>query len=1632
MWSKNANLPNEDQTWQGALDYVKSMNSGSGLGGYHDWRLSNRKELFSLIDHSKLGPALPASHPFQNVQSYSYWSSTTSLAFDTFIACVVHMWNGFVDYCNKSGYIYVWPVRSGQGPVAETVSIPNILTGPISGATGTSYSYTTGGSISNFGHSVEYQFDWTGDGSDLSPWGSTTQSKTWTVAGTYTVKARARCATHSSVISGWTSGLSVTISGLTETVSTPNPPSGPASGVTDTSYSYSTGGSISNLGHTVEYQFDWKGDGSDLSAWGSGTQSKGWTVPGTYNVQARARCTIDTSVISSWSGAIAVTITTGGNGVINLPQTGQTKCYNSLGAEINCAGTGQDGESQVGVEWPEPRFTVSDDCVTDNLTGLMWAKTGNLPDGTKTWQGALVYVASINYGSGLCGHKDWRLPNVNELESLINSGEANTANWLNNQGFNNVQADFYWSSTTYAYYTDFAWIVSMWDGYVFFSYKSSYYYVWPVRSGQSGTLVPSEIWKTGQTTSYASGDDGDLEKGVSWPAPRFIDHDDETITDNLTGLMWAKNANLPNGEKTWQGALDYVKSINNGTGLGGHYDWRLPNRKELFSLIDRSRNSPALPSDSTFQNVQAGYYWSSTTYASNTDVAWVVSMWSGVVNNNNKSFDVYVWPVRSGQGPLGYPDISVTPNPVPFGNVNVGGTSDQTVTIKNDGNANLVVGTITQPTQPFSKYNDNCSGQTIAPNSTCTVTYRFAPTTSGSFSSSSNIPSNDPDENPAIVSLNGVGVVETVSIPNILTGPVSGTTGVAYSYTTGGSTSNFGHSVEYQFDWKGDGTDLSSWGSATQSKIWTSAGTYTVKARARCATHTSVISGWSTGLSVTISTTGVYIATRDLPDCYIPSVPLSVTITVTPSATTNNYGVVETPPNGWTISEINENGWWDNEFYNWVRWYFRDKNNRTLTYKTTPPFGETGSKTFLGWAIFDEDVVTIGGDSTIEKCPPETVSIPNVPSGPTSGSSGISYSYTTGGSTSNLGHSLEYQFDWKGDGTDLSPWGSATQSKIWTSAGTYNVRARARCATDTLVVSGWSSGLSVTIVGGGIATRDLPDCYISFPLSVTITVTPGGTTSSYAVEDSPPSGWTVSNINENGQWDDANKKVKWGPFFDHNARTLTYQATPPVVETETKMFSGSASFDGMSVVVGGDSAIGVCSFHPAETNYDYRIGMNEVTAYGSAWKTGQNWPTPPNPIPVEYVTNAVYLWKMGEVYHYDGSASPPWVPGAASIHALTSQTTLQIPIGLGTGSATRTLPSTYEPSVVVSVSISVNPGQGTQGYAVEETPPNGWGVSDINESGQWDSVNKKVKWGPFFDANNRTLTYKAAPPVGETGTKTFSGTASFDGTNVTISGSSSILRKGAAIPDFNGDGRADILWRNKTTGQNVVWFMNGTTYSNYAEFMQVTDTNWQIVGTGDFNNDGKTDVLWRNTSTGQNVVWLMDGVNYGGYAWLLEVADLNWEIVGTGDFNGDGKTDILWRNKGTGQNVVWFMDGATYSSYAELMQVADANWEIVGTGDFNGDGKTDILWRNKSTGQNMVWYMNGAVYSSYAELMQVTDTNWQIVGTGDFNNDGKVDILWRNKSTGQNEVWFMNGAAFSSYSLIDTVADTNWEIVGPK
>ena len=196
---------------------------------------------------------------------------------------------------------------------------------------------------------------------------------------------------------------------------------------------------------------------------------------------------------------------------------------------------------------------------------------------------------------------------------------------------------------------------------------------------QTGTgalaALPAPVEKTGQTGCWdalgnsvsctGTGQDGELQKGITWPNPRFTDNTDSTVTDNLTGFMWLKDANCiysnysgfdtdataGDGRVTWQNALNFVAGINDGTYPncgGGYTDWRLPNVKELQSLIDFGEYNPALSYGHPFTGVQSLYYWSSTTWAGITNYAWDVSITSGLMYNYVKTYSYYVWPVRGG------------------------------------------------------------------------------------------------------------------------------------------------------------------------------------------------------------------------------------------------------------------------------------------------------------------------------------------------------------------------------------------------------------------------------------------------------------------------------------------------------------------------------------------------------------------------------------------------------------------------------------------------------------------------------------------------------------------------------------------------------------------------------------------------------------------------------------------------------------------------------------------------------------------------------------------------------------------------------------------------------------------------
>ena len=189
---------------------------------------------------------------------------------------------------------------------------------------------------------------------------------------------------------------------------------------------------------------------------------------------------------------------------------------------------------------------------------------------------------------------------------------------------------------------------------------------------KSAQAVPASVPKTGQTISYAARDDGDLERGVTWPVQRFSDNGNGTVTDNLTGLIWLRDASCTdisggvvktNGFLSWQDALTWSNGLaagkcglSDGSSTG---DWRLPNTDELDSLVDFGHYDPALPAAHPIYNIRSGTYWSSSTCSYSTTAAWVVSMGSGIINCHYKVTLLNVCPVRSGQvGSLG--SLSVT------------------------------------------------------------------------------------------------------------------------------------------------------------------------------------------------------------------------------------------------------------------------------------------------------------------------------------------------------------------------------------------------------------------------------------------------------------------------------------------------------------------------------------------------------------------------------------------------------------------------------------------------------------------------------------------------------------------------------------------------------------------------------------------------------------------------------------------------------------------------------------------------------------------------------------------------------------------------------------------------------------
>jgi PKD repeat protein len=174
------------------------------------------------------------------------------------------------------------------------------------------------------------------------------------------------------------------------------------------------------------------------------------------------------------------------------------------------------------------------------------------------------------------------------------------------------------------------------------------------------------------------------------------------------------------------------------------------------------------------------------------------------------------------------PDITITPPSFNYGNVDVVTTASTTFTVQNDGTGDLVIGTVTDPAVPFSTTADTCTGQTLIPAATCTISINFAPTGSTTYASNFNIPSNDPDEDLVSVSLQGTGNYPPTADAG---GPYAETEGQSVILDGSGSSDTGGSIVQYEWDVDDDGTYEYSTSSPTQSHTYDQDGIYTVRLR---------------------------------------------------------------------------------------------------------------------------------------------------------------------------------------------------------------------------------------------------------------------------------------------------------------------------------------------------------------------------------------------------------------------------------------------------------------------------------------------------------------------------------------------------------------------------------------------------------------------------------------------------------------------------------------------------------------------------------------------------------------------------------------------------------------------------------
>ncbi|WP_172452707.1 DUF1566 domain-containing protein [Chromatium okenii] len=645
------NISDSTYTFDETAGYVNNVNA-TGLCGFNDWRMPNPKELLGIADQSIVypDPTIDTNY-FPNTASDWFWSGFP-YADNSYSAWYVHFGIGSANFNNRDNGYHVRLVRGGQSFDSFVNNEDGIVT---QSSTGLMWAKCSEGQTGT---------NCTGDAITMN-WSTALTAANnsnrggyddWRLPNTKELQALVDYSRYLPAIDTnyfpntpsswfWSSSPFPYVSNYALGVNFDD-------GDTNNANRHDSnnpvrlvrgGQSFDSFALTVNKT----GSGAGVVKSGDGKINCGSNCSSDFESGSSIilTATPDTSsgsTFSGWSGACTnktgtctvtmsaaqtVTATFTATHAAGLNDTGITTCSNADTNGLPCPVAdfpGQDAEfGSNGFDFTKldaagndlPASATDHTCVRDNVTGLIWQV--KISDSTFTFDQATGYVNNVN-ATGLCGFKDWRMPDIKELMGIADHGEILPA--IDTNYFPNTPGDLFWSGSPDARDSDYAW--SVYFGHVDANngvIRDECHFVRLVRGGQSFNS--------------------------------FVDNEDGTVTQSNTGLMWAKCSEGQTGigcvgdatAMDWSSALTAA----NNSRLGDHNDWRLPNAKELQALADYSRYSPAIDT-SYFPNTPNLWFWSGSPdadYSVNV-FPWYVDFYYGYASNDDRSNGNHVRLVR--------------------------------------------------------------------------------------------------------------------------------------------------------------------------------------------------------------------------------------------------------------------------------------------------------------------------------------------------------------------------------------------------------------------------------------------------------------------------------------------------------------------------------------------------------------------------------------------------------------------------------------------------------------------------------------------------------------------------------------------------------------------------------------------------------------------------------------------------------------------------------------------------------------------------------------------------------------------------------------------------------------------------